>query len=113
MHALIQTGLSASDVADLPSSLGEEEGVAGFLDYATSDYTLESSQDLDLRDELSTPDEIYSLILIARFKSNWILACSYDENGNRSHCKSYVTPEFFQRIGFNSGAVLAQLVVVA
>jgi len=103
MHALIQTGLSVSDAADLPPSLGEKHGVADFLDYATSDYTLESSQDLDMKNDLADPSEIYSLVIIARFKSNWILACSYDENGNRSRCKSYVTPEFFLRIGLASG----------
>jgi hypothetical protein len=102
MHALIQTGLSASDVSNLPPSLWEEQGVAGFLDYATSDYTLEQSQDRELRDELSTPEEIYTLVIIARFKSNGILACAYDESGDRSRCKSYVAPEFFQKIGSDS-----------
>jgi len=102
LHALIQTGLSVSDVADLPPSLREEHDVTGFLDYATSDYTLESSSDLDLKDDLTAPSEKYNLVILARFKSNWILACAYDETGNRSRCKSYVNPKFFQRIGFGS-----------
>lgn len=96
MHALIQSGLSTSNGVNLPSALAEEQGVAGFLYYATSDYLLEPSQDRSLRDELSTPDEDYTLVIIARFKNDWILACAYDENGDRSRCKSYVTPEFFQ-----------------
>lgn len=99
MHVLIQSGLSTSNGANLPPSLAETQGVIGFLDYATPDYLLEPSQDRSLRDELSTPDEDYTLIIIARFKSNGILACAYDENGNRSHCKSFVTPEFYLTTG--------------
>ncbi len=88
MHALIQSGLSTSNGANLPPALAEEQGVTGFLDYATSDYTLEQSQDPGLRKDLSTADEDYTLIIMARFKGNGILACAYDANGNRFRCKS-------------------------
>lgn len=100
MHTLIQTGLVVSDMADLPLDLRAEHDVTGFMDYASPDYTLESSDDFGLKADLTDPDMIYSLVIIARFKSHWILACAYDVTGNRSHCRSYVTPEFYQRMGF-------------
>jgi hypothetical protein len=103
MHALIQTGLSVPDAAHLPPSLWEEHGVTGFLDYATSDYTLEQSQDTGMKYDLGDLPETYSLVIIARFKSNWIVACLYDVAGNRSQCKSYVTPVFFLITGLDRG----------
>lgn len=99
MHALVQAGLSAPDTVNLPPALEEQHDVTGFREYATADYVLETSKAFDLEEEFDNPDEDYNLIVVARFKSNWVLACAYDENGNRLRCKSFVIPEFYLTTG--------------
>ncbi len=105
MHALIQTGLSASNAGDLPPSLWQENGVTDFLSYASSDYILAPSESINLKSDLGASPKTYSLAVIARFKNNWILTCLYDVNGQRAHCKSYAVAPSYLKNGFDGSYV--------
>jgi hypothetical protein len=98
LHALIRAGLSVADPADLPPALREENNVIGFLDLATSDYTLEETSINKLWIDLTTPTEIGDTVIMARFKRGGILACAYNASGVRLRCKSYIDASVFQQV---------------
>lgn len=99
LQALIQSGLTVSRSADLPPALREANGVSGFLDFASEDYTLEQSSSFELLGDLSLKNERGNAILVAVFPRGAIIACAYSPLGERLRCKSYVSAKFFQSTG--------------
>lgn len=89
MQALIQTGLTVADPADLPADLRDEHTSLSFPDYAVSDYTLEQSSSDKLWQDLTSPDESGDTVIMAHFQRGGILACAYDFLGVRLRCRSY------------------------
>jgi hypothetical protein len=97
MHALIQSGLSVSDPANLASDLRKENRVVDFLSRADSNYVLEQNRNGYLESDLNKNQyDPGNIAIVARFKSGWRLACAYNSAGMRLHCKSYADVNAFQ-----------------
>ncbi len=82
-QALLQSGLAASDPADLPAALRSNPlqmtQMADFQSFAQPDYTLEILQNLPLQTTLHAwPDSPNSEVVMARFVNGWVVICKYD-----------------------------------
>ncbi len=91
MNELIQTGLSASDITQIPDPLRSNQ-VNDFLLYAVPEYTLEHSYYDQYQRDLKAADNA-GTVIVARFQNGWILACQFYLRHVTPHCKSYDLPK--------------------
>jgi hypothetical protein len=92
MNLLIQQGLNASATVDLPSALRSDQ-VEDFLVYANPAYTLETSDDTRILQELRLNPEQDLVIILARFRGGWVLACGFETGNDQPlRCQSYKPP---------------------
>jgi hypothetical protein len=90
-HALLQSGLHASDASDLPEAL-QSERVHRFTEHASPNYGLYWEKENLTRFAIPRPNEIpeYKMsVVVARFDNGWVLACLYPLVDAEPRCKSY------------------------
>jgi hypothetical protein len=92
--ALIQKGLSAKTIGELPQEL-QEPTVRNFLGRATPTYTLQYiTQDLDLYQIPTYYGQTYrNELVVVRFNTGWAIGCVYQSEGTEidplPECRSY------------------------
>ena len=90
MHALIQGGLQAQNVEELPASL-RSSGVDQFLEKGQGSYTLEWDKDDDNQYAIARPatNPFYHSTVIARFDSGYLLVCVFPDTTGQPVCKDF------------------------
>jgi hypothetical protein len=91
-HTLIQHGLQAQAQAELPPVLRTQQ-VREFRNNANSTYTLEESHDNALRQDIVPLADLEDIVIVARFRNGWVLACVFEAGSYYPRCKSY-EPQF-------------------
>lgn len=110
MNSLIRIGLAASGPDKLPIALSEQNNVKGFLVYANQDYTLEPNTYTNVTVETLTLSASESVVVIARFRGGWVLACLFNESRSFPICKSVLpdaVPQLYIVRGIESDDLLA------
>ena len=88
MNTLVQKGLLSKSATGLPIPLQNANNVQDFLLNASTDYSLELSSDRELIANMKPFGE-RKILVVARFKNGWDLACAFSENIFLPACQSY------------------------